>query len=731
MRAGRPSSASSTPARWTSCTSPKSYLGLSDGSHTFEVRATDAAGNTDGTPASFTWTVDAAPPDTTITAQPSDPSNVTGPSFSFTSSEGGSTFECQLDGGGWSSCTSPKTYAGLSAGSHTFEVRATDGSSNTDPTPASYTWTIDTSPPNTTITAEPSDPTNSTGASFSFTSSEGGSSFECQRDSGGWASCTSPKIYAGLSEGSHVFEVRATDAAGNTDASPASFTWTIDLTAPTSAITFPVHLASYNTAGWTNPSGTAADAVGLDRVEVSLRRVSDSLYWNGTGFADASENWRTATGTGSWSLAFAGTNFPADGDYEIRVRAVDDAANVETASSRTFTVDTVPPQTTIDTSPANPVSSTNATFTFSADQVGSSFECRIDGGAWTACTSPRNYNSLAEGSHTFDVKATDVGGNVDPSPASHTWVVDTVPPVATMDDPGQYLRGTVNLNSTSTDTGGSGVASVVFERSPAGAGTWTSIAPSWDTTGVANALYDLRVVATDVAGNSSSNPALTGRWVDNLKPTVSIVDPGPVSGTVTVDANAADAHSGVEQVELQVFDAGSWVSLGTDTSAPYQASWVTTSFPDGAHDVRAIATDFTGNVETSVGRLGDRRQRRPDRLVHGTGRRRLRQRGRRRSVHARRGRTRPRQRDRRGRVLPLHRGRSELHELELPRHGRRLPVPGRLVAPGLRRRVPPEGDRARQRRPERERRDPGHGRPLDAGYEPRHEPRRPVARLHA
>ena len=114
-----------------------------------------------------------------------------------------------------------------------------------------------------------------------------------------------------------------------------------------------------------------------------------------------------------------------------------------------------------------------------------------------------------------------------------------------------------------------------------------------------NALYDLRVIATDFAGNSSSTPALTGRWVDNLKPTVSMVDPGPVSGTVTVEANAADAHSGVKQVELQVFDGAAWVSLGTDTTAPYEASWATASFVDGLHDLRAIATDYTDNVETS------------------------------------------------------------------------------------------------------------------------------------
>ncbi|MEM2160841.1 MAG: fibronectin type III domain-containing protein, partial [Candidatus Nitrosotenuis sp.] len=117
------------------------------GSHTFSVRAIDAVGNTDATPASFTWTIDTTAPDTTITSNPSNPSGSSSASFSFTSTEGGSTFECQIDGGGYSTCTSPKTYSGLSNGSHTFSVRAIDAVGNTDATPASFTWTIDTTAP--------------------------------------------------------------------------------------------------------------------------------------------------------------------------------------------------------------------------------------------------------------------------------------------------------------------------------------------------------------------------------------------------------------------------------------------------------------------------------------------------------------------------------------------------------------------------------------------------------
>jgi len=95
-------------------------------------------------------TADTTPPDTTITSNPTNPTTSTSASFSFTSSESGSTFQCQLDGGGYASCTSPKSYAGpLSTGSHTFDVKATDAASNTDPTPASYTWTINSPGPQT------------------------------------------------------------------------------------------------------------------------------------------------------------------------------------------------------------------------------------------------------------------------------------------------------------------------------------------------------------------------------------------------------------------------------------------------------------------------------------------------------------------------------------------------------------------------------------------------------
>ena len=85
----------------------------------------------------------------------------------------------------------------------------------------------DTTAPNTSITASPPASTTETAASFSFTSTETGSTFACKLDSASWASCTSPRTYSSLALGAHSFSVRATDAAGNTDASPATDSWTV------------------------------------------------------------------------------------------------------------------------------------------------------------------------------------------------------------------------------------------------------------------------------------------------------------------------------------------------------------------------------------------------------------------------------------------------------------------------------------------------------------------------
>jgi len=176
---------------------------------------------------------DTTPPDTTITSGPAEGSTITTTTatFGFGSTEAGSTFTCSLDGAAYTACTSPRTVTGLTDGAHTFRVRARDAAGNTDATPATRSFTVetataDTTPPNTRIVKHPRKRTTSKKATFTFRSTEAGSTFQCKLDRKRWQSCTSPKRYR-VKKGKHTFRVRATDATGNRDASPATFRWTV------------------------------------------------------------------------------------------------------------------------------------------------------------------------------------------------------------------------------------------------------------------------------------------------------------------------------------------------------------------------------------------------------------------------------------------------------------------------------------------------------------------------
>src|SRR6185295_18498953 len=298
---------------FSSCTSPLTTATLGDGPHTFDVRAIDQANNVDQTPASRSFTVDTVTPGTTIDSGPTGPTGSTSASFAFSSNEPGSSFECKLDAGSFASCSSPQNYSSLSQGAHTFTVRAIDAAGNVDPSPATRSWTVDTLAPNTTIDSGPSGPTASTSASFAFSSDEPGSTFECKLDAGSFASCSSPQNYSSLSQGAHTFTVRAIDAAGNQDASPATRSWTVD---------------------------------------------------------------------------------------------------------------TVAPNTTIDSGPSGPTASSTPTFGFSSDENGSTFECRVDSAPFAPCSSPFTTSTLTDGPHTFDVRAIDGAGNVDQTPAGRSFTVD-------------------------------------------------------------------------------------------------------------------------------------------------------------------------------------------------------------------------------------------------------------------------------------------------------------------
>ena len=649
-----------------------------DGGYTVRVRATDAAGNVEA-PNSRSFAVDRDEPETTIDSSPANPTASTSASFTFSSDEGGSTFECRLDGGSWGACSSPEGYSSLTDGSHTFEVRATDVAGNTDTSPASSTWLVDTTAPSSTTTFPAAGGEYNAGgwaagcatAGLCGTYADGsgsgvsqvevsirqgsgnywnGSSFssasEVWNAAGLSAGSWSYPLAAGSfpADGSYTVRVRAVDAAANTEA-PTSRGFEYDTTDPSAVFAFPAAGGAYTTSGW-NAGCTVAgfcgshsdSGTGVAGVGVSVRRVSTGLYWDGDSFDAAGEMFLSAAlAGGDWSFGLAAPGFPADGAYTVHVRATDDAGNTEGGPSRTFTYDTTPPQTTIDSNPADPTGSTSADFVVSSSEGGSTFECRLDAGSWSACTSPKSYSGLSDGSHTFDVRATDIAGNTDGSPASFTWLVDTAAPSSTISFPaaaGTYNAAGWNAGCASSglcgtygDGSGSGVAEVevsirqgsgsywdgsgftsgseVWNAASRSGGDWSLAFPA--SSFLADGSYTVRVRAVDSVGNAEAPSSRTFAF-DATAPTGSLTAPADGAAlrgvSVTVSSDSADAGSAVDSAEFQRRPAGggTWTTIDTDTSSPYTVSWDTTPLTDGDYDLRVVTTDQAGNAVVSATR---------------------------------------------------------------------------------------------------------------------------------
>jgi hypothetical protein len=495
-----------------SCTSPYAFSGLTTGAHSATVVATDAAGNTATAVRNFS--VDATSPNTTITANPAAVTNATGASFSFTSTESPSTFECQIDGGAIAACTSPKAYAGLAQGSHTFSVRAIDQYGNVDQSPASFTWTVDTSAPVApTISTPGSDiVTNDTTPAIGGLSEVGSTvkvyegatliGTAVANGSGVWALSPDPT----LTQGVHVLKANATDPAGNVSPDSSNRTITVDTTAPTVSLSAP---ANGSTVATTTPAITFAVVDGN-------QSPASSCVIDGAPAVTCSSGYiPPALGQGSHTVVVSHTDL---------------AGNVGSSATNTFTVDTVAPAApNITSGPSAPVASTTATFAFTGE-AGGSYECYVDSPvSWAACTSPKTYNSLAQGSHTFHVRQTDAVGNVG-GESTRSWSVDTVgPPAPSVSGP----TGTVGQTSA-TITFNDTESPVTYMCSLDGAAAALCTSPK-NLTGLSDGPHSYAVYAVDPLGNAGSPTTIN--WTVDSSLFSAGITAGPL-GTVATSNNS-------------------------------------------------------------------------------------------------------------------------------------------------------------------------------------------------
>jgi hypothetical protein len=227
---------------------------------------------------------------------------------------------------------------------------------------------------------------------YSFSTNEG--QLSCRFDASAFfVPCSSGVTRDYATEGTKTIEVRATDASGQ-----------VSSTVSHNVIVLDTRLDGGPAAGSTD-DGDATFGFSSDAATGYECSLDGGLY--------------TACNGGSKSYA----GLPS-GTHTFRVRSRNGDWFDHIPVTRTWTVDSTPPATTLSGTPArgSSTTSTSASFAF-ASPDGSSFQCRLDGGGWAPCTSPHDLTGLSRAPHTFAVRAVDAVGNVDPTPESWSWTV--------------------------------------------------------------------------------------------------------------------------------------------------------------------------------------------------------------------------------------------------------------------------------------------------------------------
>jgi arylsulfatase A-like enzyme len=412
------------------------------------------------------------------------------------------------------------------------------------------------------FTSGPGAATSSTSASIGFQAT-GATRFRCSFDSAPLAVCTSPFSVSGLAQGSHALRVLADGPAGTSAAGVRS--WVVDQVPPP---------APSFTSTPPNPSGPGVSFSFTDgEAGVTFRCSLDG----GTATACSSPV--------SWSGL-------ANGPHSLAVSAVDAAGNTSGSTSFSWSVDSVPPPAPSFTStPASP-SGASVSFSFTDTEAGATFECSLDGAAFSACSSPKALSGLTDGPHSFSVRAKDALGNVS-SAVTHSWQVDAAPPPAPTftSTPANPSGASVSFSFTDTEAG------VTFRCALDSATPATCVSPV-ALTGLAGGGHTFSVTAVDGAGHVSA-PA-TFSWqvtVDTTPPVVTMKTPTPdtllVARSVSATWSASDDGTIVRYDILQRAGVGGGQAAIASVTG---RSWSKSGLGSGTWCYQVVGVDAGGNL---------------------------------------------------------------------------------------------------------------------------------------
>ena len=471
------------------------------------------------------------------------------------------------------------TAMGLSDGDHTVTVTAFDGSGNS--ASDSVTFRVDTTPPTVNILL-PDAGASLASATVQVTwtatdATSGLANYEIRLDGGsaiGLPSTATSYTFSGLGDGPHSVELTAFDAAGHSTAVTRSFA--VDTVSPVLAILTPspglVGSSSVDVTWTASDSG-----VGIDHFELS--------FDGGTAVAlPASATSHTLTGL-------------ADGGHTIALTAFDQAGNFE-SQSVSFTIDTTAPSVTISSPAANAILGANTVqLTWSAFDATASvqrIEVVIDGGApifLGAGTSTYTASGLADGIHTFLVRALDFAGNA--ASASVSVTVDTTAPTVAIASPApsaMLASSSIVVTWTSADAT-AGIDHFEVSVDGGSPSTQPASSTSYTISNLNDGSHTIRLTAVDRGGHSVDSTITV--TVDTTDPSVSIVSPASgatiTSSSVNVVWTAGDATSQVDYIDVSV-DRGTPQTLSATAT-----NLALSGLSDGEHTVTITVVDRAGN----------------------------------------------------------------------------------------------------------------------------------------
>jgi hypothetical protein len=271
--------------------------------------------------------------------------------------------------------------------------------------------------------------------------------------------------YTTLPDGTWYWKVRTMDEDGDWAEFSNPQVLKIDTQMPGSAVNMPINNGFYNNlSGISGEANDAQSGVGLSTIEIAIKRVRDSYYWNGTSWI-ASPNWLLVNGTSSWIYYINNISWLSGARYNVQSRATDNATNIEQPSpGNLFIIDLDGPVSKIESpkdnvwlNKLNTISGTSIDIGGSGvDKVRLCIKCIEDYNLWddgakeneywngqnwtseeawvtTESTEQWYYDSSAielttGNNYTICVQAVDNTGNLELSGQEITFIYDDQPP---------------------------------------------------------------------------------------------------------------------------------------------------------------------------------------------------------------------------------------------------------------------------------------------------------------